>query len=148
MRVSCLDSLDRTNLTCSIFARHIVPYQVQSISGGLPAVQVLPATGVSPHEVRDPVAATRKALEDGYQNLVNLWADSGDSISLMYAGTGALKADVTRTGKRQVFQGSYNDGVNSLTRYYLNNVRICFSWFYIQFRNSLPMDTCKIPMIC
>jgi hypothetical protein len=34
-RVSCLDSLDRTNLTCSIFARYIIPYQVQSISPGL-----------------------------------------------------------------------------------------------------------------
>ncbi|KAJ3359636.1 hypothetical protein HDU91_004855 [Kappamyces sp. JEL0680] len=121
VRVSCLDSLDRTNVTCSLFARYMVPYQVQSISPGLPAVQVLPATGVSPNEVRDPVASTRKALEDGYGLLTNLWADSGDSISLIYAGTGALKSDVTRTGKRQVFQGSYNDGLNSLTRYYLNN---------------------------
>ncbi len=136
-RVSCLDSLDRTNLTCSIFARYMIPYQVQSISHGLPAVQVLPATGVSPNEVRDPVAATRKALEDGYTLLTNLWADSGDSISLMYAGTGALKADVTRTGKRQVIQGSYNDGLNSLTRYYLNNVRLCsnlvYSWAFTRF---------------
>jgi hypothetical protein len=87
-RVSCLDSLDRTNLTCSIFARYVIPFQVQAISPGLPAVQVLPATGVSPSEVRDPVAATRKSLEDGYTPLTCLWADSGDSISLMYAGTG------------------------------------------------------------
>jgi hypothetical protein len=53
--------------------------------------------------------------------LTCLWADSGDSISLIYAGTGALKADVTRTGKRQFIQGSYADGMNALTRYYLNN---------------------------
>lgn len=122
-RVSCLDSLDRTNLTCSIFARYVIPYQIQAISPGLPAVQVLPATGVSPAEVRDPVASTRKALDDSYNTLTCLWADSGDSISLVYAGTGALKADVTRTGKRQIIQGSYADGMNSLTRYYLNNVR-------------------------
>jgi phosphatidylinositol 4-phosphatase len=126
IRTSCLDSLDRTNLTCSIFARYMVPYQVQSISPGLPAVQVLPATGISPTEVKDPVASCRKSLEGGYPILTNLWADSGDSISLMYAGTGALKADVTRTGKRQVIQGSYADGLNSLTRYYLNNVILCF----------------------
>ena len=140
VRTSCLDSLDRTNLTCSIFARYMVPFQVQSISPGLPAVQVLPATGVSPTEVKDPVASSRKALEGGYPILTNLWADSGDSISLMYAGTGALKADVTRTGKRQVIKGSYADGLNSLTRYYLNNVIFVLM-------SSLLMDTCKIPMI-
>jgi hypothetical protein len=100
----------------------MLPYQVQSISPGLPAVQVLPATGVSPLEVRDPVSTTRKALENGYSALTNLWADSGDSISLIYAGTGALKADVTRTGKRLLIQGNYSDGMNALTRYYLNNV--------------------------
>ncbi|KAI8897472.1 SacI homology domain-containing protein [Globomyces pollinis-pini] len=121
IRVNCLDSLDRTNLCCSYFARYMVPYQVQSISPGLPAVQVLPSTGVAPAEVRDPVALTRKSLDTGYTLLTCLWADSGDSLSLMYAGTGALKADVTRTGKRQLIAGSYADGMNSLTRYYLNN---------------------------
>jgi phosphatidylinositol 4-phosphatase len=50
-----------------------------------------------------------------------LRADSGDAISLLYAGTRALKADVTRTGKRQWIKGSLDDGLNSLTRYYLNN---------------------------
>lgn len=121
MRVSCLDSLDRTNLTCSIFARFMLPFQVHSISLQFPEIQGLPSTGVSASEVRDPVSTTRKALESSYQKFKNLWADSGDFISIMYAGTGALKADVTRTGKRQVFTGSYNDGMNSLTRYYLNN---------------------------
>lgn len=140
MRISCLDSLDRTNVTCSMLSRYLIAFQVQSIFPGLPAVQVLPATGVSPAEVRDPVAETRKALEDGHSLLTNLWADSGDQISLMYAGTGALKADVTRTGKRQVLQGSYADGVNSLTRYYLNNVvRRSYS--------SSLMAICKTRMI-
>jgi hypothetical protein len=68
--------------------------------------------------------ATRKGLEGAYSNLTCLWADAGDNVSLNYAGTGALKADVTRTGKRQIFQGSYADGTNALTRYYLNNVTI------------------------
>lgn len=144
-RVSCLDSLDRTNLTCSIFARYMIPYQVQSIAPGLPAVQVIPATGIGANELRDPVAAQRKALDGGYTFLTNLWADSGDSISLMYAGTGALKADVTRTGKRQVIQGSYADGVNSLTRYFLNNVNFFLILFLMIF--SLHMDIYKIRMI-
>ncbi|RLN47133.1 hypothetical protein BBJ28_00022073 [Nothophytophthora sp. Chile5] len=38
----------------------------------------------------------------------------------MYAGTGALKTDFTRTGRRTL-TGALQDGMNSVTRYYLNN---------------------------
>lgn len=41
-------------------------------------------------------------------------------ISIQYSGTGALKTDYTRTGKRTKM-GMLKDGVNSLTRYYKNN---------------------------
>ena len=50
----------------------------------------------------------------------NVWADNADFCSLQYAGTGALKTDFTRTGKR-TRMGALKDGVNSLTRYYFNN---------------------------
>lgn len=49
-----------------------------------------------------------------------IWADHGDAVSRQYAGTGALKSGFTRTGKR-TFGGLIDDGVKSLTRYYLNN---------------------------
>lgn len=49
-----------------------------------------------------------------------LWADHGDGISNQYAGTGALKSGFTRTGKR-TYGGLVDDGIKSLTRYYLNN---------------------------
>lgn len=124
MRVSCLDSLDRTNLTCSLFAKNALSLQICDISSGLENVMVLPMTGVSPIENHDAVASTRQALEVSFPALVNLWADSGDAISIIYAGTRALKSDVTRTGKRQLVLGSLNDFVNSLTRYYLNNVHV------------------------
>lgn len=91
VRVSCLDSLDRTNLTCSMFAKYVLPYQIQGISADLPAVQVLASTGVAPHEARDPAASVRLALADSLPSLVNLWADSGDAVSILYAGTCALK---------------------------------------------------------
>lgn len=119
-RVSCLDSLDRTNLTCSIFARYMLPYQVQSITSELPAIES-GVNGVIANDIRDPVALMRKAVEPCAKDFTNLWADSGDAVSLLYAGTGALKADVTRTGKKTL-TGNLRDGVNSLTRYYLNNV--------------------------
>ncbi|KOB72019.1 putative sac1 suppressor of actin mutations 1-like protein, partial [Operophtera brumata] len=38
----------------------------------------------------------------------------------VYSGTGALKTDFTRTGKRS-HMGLVRDGINSLTRYYMNN---------------------------
>lgn len=49
-----------------------------------------------------------------------VWADNADLISLQYSGTGALKTDFTRTGKRTK-QGLMQDGMNSLTRYFKNN---------------------------
>jgi hypothetical protein len=50
------------------------------------------------------------------------WADNGDALATLYAGTGALKTDFTRTGKR-TRQGALMDGVNSAKRYFLNNFR-------------------------
>ncbi|KAI9331410.1 SacI homology domain-containing protein [Zopfochytrium polystomum] len=121
-RVSCLDSLDRTNLTCSIFARYMIPFQLDSLLNPAAAGSFKPVDSVAATDVHDPVAALRAALsERSVRTLTNLWADSGDAISLLYAGTRALKSDVTRTGKRQWLKGSIDDGLNSLTRYYLNN---------------------------
>lgn len=51
---------------------------------------------------------------------IQVWADNADVISLQYSGTGALKTDFTRTGKRTK-AGLMQDGINSATRYYLNN---------------------------
>ena len=44
-----------------------------------------------------------------------MWADHGDAISNQYAGTGALKAGFTRTGKRSI-GGFVDDGVKSMVR--------------------------------
>ena len=49
-----------------------------------------------------------------------VWADHADIISLQYSGTGALKTDFTRTGKRTPL-GAVRDGIHSLTRYFKNN---------------------------
>lgn len=49
-----------------------------------------------------------------------VWADNADVISIEYSGTGALKTDFTRTGKRTRI-GILRDGYNSLMRYYKNN---------------------------
>jgi hypothetical protein len=45
-----------------------------------------------------------------------VWADNADAMSEQYTGTGALKNDFTRTGKRSV-KGMATDGINSMKRY-------------------------------
>lgn len=106
IRSNCKDCLDRTNVVMSVIAKLIlkkilishkiiVPRQSMSISHVAPALS---------------------------QMFKRLWADNGDSLSLMYAGTGALKSDFTRTGKRTIF-GLLQDLQNSITRYYINNFR-------------------------
>lgn len=52
----------------------------------------------------------------------SVWADHADIISIQYSGTGALKTDFTRTGKR-TYNGMFRDLKNSLIRYYKNNLR-------------------------
>lgn len=51
-----------------------------------------------------------------------LWDDHGDDISLAYSGTGALKSDFVRTGKRTLM-GNIQDCYLSSKRFYLNNFR-------------------------
>jgi hypothetical protein len=49
-----------------------------------------------------------------------VWADHANLISTAYSGTGALKTDYTRTGKRGKL-GLLEDGINSVMRYLKNN---------------------------
>lgn len=101
-RTNCIDCLDRTNVVQSMLAR-------RSLS------DVLQKLGVLHIGQRVEHASTSfEALFKG------VWADNADLVSLQYSGTGALKTDFTRTGKRTKV-GAVNDGKNSLMRYYLNN---------------------------
>ena len=69
-----------------------------------------------------------KTFEKIYKSV---WANNANAISMGYAGTGALKVDFTKTGKRTL-QGMWNDGVNSCMRYYINNLTdgMCISFHY------------------
>ncbi|KAJ6172456.1 hypothetical protein N7470_001523 [Penicillium chermesinum] len=49
-----------------------------------------------------------------------LWADNGDALSKIYAGTGALKSSFTRSGKMSL-AGALADARKSATRLYVNN---------------------------
>lgn len=49
-----------------------------------------------------------------------LWADNGDRLSKIYAGTGAINTSATRTGKK-TFAGLLSDATKSVSRAYINN---------------------------
>ena len=100
-RTNCIDCLDRTNVVQSMLAHRILEIQLQKL-GVLAAGDKLEA---------------KKEFEGIFKNV---WADNGDACSAQYTGTGALKTDFTRTGKRTT-AGKLRDGYNSLARYYFNN---------------------------
>lgn len=106
VRTNCMDCLDRTNVVQSMLGRWILQAQLQRS-------HYLPAGETAPWEVVDPQF---NLFFQGF------WADNADAVSCAYSGTGALKTDYTRTGKRTKM-GALADLNNSITRYYLNNCK-------------------------
>ncbi|XP_063308087.1 phosphatidylinositol-3-phosphatase SAC1 isoform X2 [Pelobates fuscus] len=100
-RSNCMDCLDRTNVIQSLLARRSLQIQLQRL-GVLHVGQ----------NIEEQVQ-----FEKVYKNA---WADNANACAKQYAGTGALKTDFTRTGKRTQW-GLVMDGWNSLIRYYKNN---------------------------
>lgn len=101
VRTNCMDCLDRTNVVQGTLARWVLNHQLRSI-GILSAGEQVETQIEFMHVYR------------------NVWADHADVISKAYSGTGALKTDFTRTGKRSK-EGALQDGLNSVTRYVKNN---------------------------
>ena len=103
-RTNCMDCLDRTNVIQSLMAAENLVIVLKNL-------EVLPGN------------ATAKSLQENptFDGIFkNTWADHANLVSVQYAGTGALKTDFTRTGKRTKY-GLLQDGWNSAIRYYKNN---------------------------
>ncbi|RAL15693.1 SacI domain and endonuclease/exonuclease/phosphatase family protein [Aspergillus homomorphus CBS 101889] len=93
-RTNCLDCLDRTNL-------------VQSIISSMALAEFLRQQG--------------SILGDDLElRHSTLWADNGDALSKIYAGTGALKSSFTRHGKMSI-AGALADVRKTAARIYVNN---------------------------
>ncbi|TPX71110.1 hypothetical protein SpCBS45565_g01267 [Spizellomyces sp. 'palustris'] len=101
VRTNCMDCLDRTNVVQSVLAR-------ASLRNQLVELGILPPNG----KVEDAVE-----LEKMFKHV---WADNADEVSRQYSGTGALKTDFTRGGKR-TRAGAIQDFRNSAIRYFKNN---------------------------
>lgn len=105
LRTNCMDNLDRTNVVQSLFARRSIMIQLGKTYKG----DITPTTALD-----SPFKTFEKTFKA-------VWANNADAVSQGYAGTGALKTDFTRTGK-VTWKGKFNDGVNSVIRYYKNNL--------------------------
>jgi hypothetical protein len=70
------------------------------------------------HQFSQGVSGVEQELLDNAFN--NLWADNGDWLSKIYAGTGALKSSYTRKGKQTIL-GFLDDAAKSATRMYVSN---------------------------
>eukprot|EP00127_Corallochytrium_limacisporum_P007238 Clim_evm11s244 gene=Clim_evmTU11s244 len=101
VRTNCMDCLDRTNVVQSMIAR--IMLETTFVEIGILA--------------RGQSISSFDSFEHAFKNV---WADNADAVSLHYSGTGALKTDFTRTGKRTM-AGLLADGYNSAVRYYKNN---------------------------
>ena len=104
-RTNCIDTLDRTNVVQGMLARRSLEH-------------ILATKGILKEE-EEFIADLFPAFDRQFREI---WADHGDEISRQYAGTGAMKSAFTRTGKRDA-AGLLDDGVKSMTRYFLNNFR-------------------------
>ena len=101
VRTNCMDCLDRTNVVQSMLGRWALTQQL--VDAGI----------LRPGEA----AEDDQTFEAMFRNI---WADNADVVSKSYSGTGALKTDFTRTGKRTRV-GALQDLNNSITRYVRNN---------------------------
>ncbi|KAI0401223.1 SacI homology domain-containing protein [Xylaria palmicola] len=93
-RTNCLDCLDRTNLIQTLISQ-------------------MAAEAFLGHRAE-------YAASDFWMRHSTLWADNGDALSRIYAGTGALKSSFTRHGKMSL-AGAFADARKSATRLYINN---------------------------
>ncbi|OCK79834.1 phosphoinositide phosphatase-like protein [Lepidopterella palustris CBS 459.81] len=101
VRTNCMDCLDRTNVVQSMLGRYMLSRMLTDVG----------------------ILKEGESTEDdtAFEFLFrNMWADNADVVSKSYSGTGALKTDFTRTGKRTM-AGMMQDLNNSITRYVRNN---------------------------
>ena len=101
VRTNCMDCLDRTNVVQSALARYMLTRQFRDL-------------GIL---TQSETTAQFESFESIFRNV---WADNANTVSISYSGTGALKTDFTRTGKRSK-EGAARDGWNSIVRYLKNN---------------------------
>jgi hypothetical protein len=133
IRTNCMDNLDRTNVVQSLYARRSMLRQLDC--GGVDEVKEVVGASLK-IKAATLLSTGWPAFEKIYKAM---WVGNANALSQLYAGSGALKVDFTKTGKR-TFKGMFDDGVNSCWRYYVNN----FTDGYKQDAISLMLGNYKV----
>ncbi|CAM9388053.1 unnamed protein product, partial [Sphacelaria rigidula] len=115
VRTNCMDCLDRTNVVQSLLARRSMLVQLHAVGVDLPDPEGANSTALA--LTLDMLEMPAEELERRFRDV---WGNNADEISMLYAGTPALKGDFTRTGQRTKL-GLLQDGTNSAIRYVVNN---------------------------
>lgn len=105
-RVNCVDCLDRTNVVQSLLSRVALNMQLEAV--------------FSPELLVSDSSAAPRFYGESEDRFKHIWGDNADAVSKQYSGTGALKTDFTRTGKRST-TGLIGDGMKSVMRMYYKN---------------------------
>ena len=134
IRTNCMDNLDRTNV---VQVSHPTRHDTRPKTLTIPVIVCTKESfnssrGHRPYKAecaRLSVWFVWSSIQEWWVErkkwwtssaLALVWGNNADAISILYAGTGALKTDFTRTGKR-TSKGMAQDGWNSCVRYVLNN---------------------------
>ncbi|CAB4467427.1 unnamed protein product [Rhizophagus irregularis] len=96
-RTNCVDCLDRTNVVQTVISKTVLDIYLRQIE-----------------------SVTKYDTESLFSRHSYLWAENGDSLSKIYAGTGALKSEYTRSGKL-TWSGVIGDATKTVNRFYINN---------------------------
>ena len=91
-RVNCIDCLDRTNVVQAAICLRVFVEQLRSL-GELDGTEYEACQFATRAGHNIPLPAAESSFK-------HLWSNNGDALSRQYAGTGALKGDFTRKGKR------------------------------------------------
>ena len=121
VRSNCLDCLDRTNAFQAKYS-FLMFYKM--------ARQIDLFKNVKNED------SALKLLEQSENKFIKefreVWADNGDIISLIYAGTGSTTSSVTRNGKNTNLFAFVDHGLKSINRYFQNNISDNFKNFLIE----------------
>lgn len=102
-RTNCLDCLDRTNVIEDMLSRSMLDTFLETAALREASYQTL-------QDPNHPIWVHHRVL----------WAENGDALSKIYAGTGALNSSFTRSGKKTL-GGLLSDAAKSAGRMYINN---------------------------
>ena len=132
VRTNCMDNLDRTNAVQVILARY------NFIEVMLYLKNIEPSVSRRESFHKNVLNSECRMFECHFEKV---WRNNADVLSILYAGTPALKTRLGIIGKLQ-------DGANSVTRYFINNFTDAYKQdaFDLFLGKLVPTDITFVPL--